>query len=64
MKGAIGLMVKLSDNLTQDHYFLPDPDKFIFEFFPMEPVWKTRFYSSSIAWPTKCSLHMNFRPGS
>ena len=40
IEGAIGLLVKLSDNLTQDHYFLPDPDKFIFEFFPMEPVWK------------------------
>ena len=40
--------MKLSDNMTQDHYFLPDPDKFIFEFFPMEPVWKIEFYTTGL----------------
>jgi hypothetical protein len=24
----------------QDHYFLTDPDKFIFEFFPVNPDWQ------------------------
>ncbi len=26
--------------LYQDHYFLTDPDKFIFEFFPLNPDWQ------------------------
>ena len=26
--------------IYQDHYFLTDPDKFIFEFFPVENSWQ------------------------
>ena len=26
--------------IYQDHYFLTDPDKFIFEFFPVDPSWQ------------------------
>ena len=26
--------------IYQDHYFLTDPDKFIFEFYPLEQAWQ------------------------
>lgn len=34
------LFLNLRRQIYQDHYFLPDPDKFIFEFFPLDPDWQ------------------------
>ena len=33
-------MSRETRQIYQDHYFLTDPDKFIFEFFPMDPKWQ------------------------
>ena len=33
-------MARETRQIYQDHYFLTDPDKFIFEFFPVDNAWQ------------------------